>query len=380
MNFLLMEYTKTYNDLKAIFSPEENEIVIPGSEVTIRNVGFVSDSPTGSFININDRFIPENISFKYPVFVPSDKNSKKAILLLHGLNERSWLKYLPWAYYLASTTGSYVILFPISFHINRSPEEWKDPRVMIPFMKDRNSVLGQTGMSSFANIALSNRLTEDPLRFFRSGYQTTTDITKLLNSIRHNEHPVVPGGSHINIFAYSIGAFLSQILMMANPENLLEDSKLFMFCGGSVFSNMQGTSKLIMDKRAFDNVYRFYLDEFEDTLSVKSPLADFLKTTQIGMSFRAMIDLGRLKTFREKIFRTLRDQFHSISLKQDIVIPSEGIVATLKSNSKMGNVEVWDFPYPYIHENPFPVFNSELSKNVDYWFERVFTQAAVFLK
>src|SRR5450756_1922395 len=100
------------------------------------------------------------------------------------------------------------------------------------------------------------------------------------------------------IFAYSIGAFLAEIILMGNPEQLFTQSKLFIFCGGSVFSNMRGSSKLIMDSLAFDRVYSFYLNDFEKTLTGKSPLADFMRSSQIGMAFRSMIDLERFKTFR----------------------------------------------------------------------------------
>ena len=48
--------------------------------------------------NKNDTLIPENRSFSYPVFTPGNTKSDKVILLLHGLNERSWVKYLVWAY------------------------------------------------------------------------------------------------------------------------------------------------------------------------------------------------------------------------------------------------------------------------------------------
>ena len=161
---------------------DEKRISIPGSDITINNLLFESAVPSDEFSNKTDSQIDENRSFSYPVFIPRNCESKKVILLLHGLNERSWIKYLAWAYYLAEYTGSYVILFPISFHINRSPSSWKDPRAMINFMKDRNVSLGEINMSSFANIALSNRLTEDPMRFFKSGYQTTSDIVKLLSS------------------------------------------------------------------------------------------------------------------------------------------------------------------------------------------------------
>ena len=374
-----MEYTKTYNELKTIFNIEKKNIPIPNSDINIYNLGFHSEIPLYDFSNKYDSLIAENRSFSYPVFSPVNRNSDKVILLLHGLNERSWIKYLVWAYYLAQNTGSYVILFPISFHINRSPSEWKDPRVMINYMKERNSSLSGVNMSSFANVAISNRLTEDPMRFFKSGYETTSDIVKLLTIIRKGEHEIIPKTGKFNIFAYSIGAFLAEIILMGNPENLFSESKLFIFCGGSVFSNMQGSSKLIMDSLAFSRVYNFYLNDFEKTLTGKSPLVEFLRTSQIGMAFRAMIDLGRLKTFRENIFKNIRDQIHSISLVKDLVIPTKGVILTLNTSEKRDIVDSWDFPYTYSHENPFPVFDSSLSKKVDYWFEKVFAEATLFL-
>jgi hypothetical protein len=374
-----MEYTKTYDELKSIFTIENRKISIPGSHIGIHNLSFLSDIPPNDFSNKTDSLIPENRSFAYPVFTPENRESDKVILLLHGLNERSWVKYLVWAYYLARNTGSYVILFPISFHINRSPSSWKDPRAMIPFLKDRNASLGEIDMSSFANIAISNRLTEDPMRFFKSGYQTTSDIVKLLTIIRNGEHEIIPKTVNFNIFAYSIGAFLAEIIMMGNPNKLFTESKLFIFCGGSVFSNMQGSSKLIMDKLAFNHVYNYYLNDFEKTLTGKSPLVDFLHSSQIGLAFRAMIDLGRLKVFREHILSNLRDQIHSLSLQKDTVIPCHGIISTLKASDKKDIVDIWDFPYKYTHENPFPVFESPFSKKVDYWFEKAFSEATMFL-
>jgi hypothetical protein len=374
-----MEYTRTYGELKSIFTSENKKISIPGSDIGIHNLTFLSDIPSNDFSNKTDSLIPENRAFSYPVFTPENRESDKVILLLHGLNERSWVKYLVWAYYLARNTGSYVILFPISFHINRSPSSWKDPRAMIPFLKGRNASIGEIDMSSFANIAISNRLTEDPMRFFKSGYQTTSDIVKLLTIVRNGEHEIIPKTQNFNIFAYSIGAFLAEIIMMGNPASLFTESKLFIFCGGSVFSNMQGSSKLIMDRLAFDRVYNYYLYDFEKTLTGKSPLVDFLNSSQIGMAFRAMIDLGRLKTFRENILKKLREQIHSVSLLKDSVIPSKGIVSTLRASGEKDIVDIWDFPYPYSHENPFPVFNSPDSRKVDYWFEKVFSEATMFL-
>lgn len=376
-----MEYTKDFNELKSVFNPEAPEIKIPGSSVRIVSEKFISDIDPKDFLRRGDSSISENISFSYPVFIPEDKSNRKVILLLHGLNERSWVKYLVWAYWLSQLTGSYVVLFPISFHINRSPSSWINPRMMQQFVKERSKDSGEIIMSTFANVALSSRLTEEPMRFFNSGYQTAFDIVKLMNQIRSGNHNLIPNGSRVNIFAYSIGAFLSQILMMGNPDNVFTDSKLFMFCGGSVFSNMQGTSKLIMDSLAYNKIYSFYLNDFEKEITRKNPFSEFFRSSQIGMAFRSMIDIGRFRSFRESILIKLRDQVCSIALKQDTVIPANGIVNTMISSTgnKIAPVEVWDFPYPYSHENPFPIFNNESSAEVDRSFEHLITKAGLFL-
>jgi pimeloyl-ACP methyl ester carboxylesterase len=376
-----MQYNKDYTELKSVFNPDVREIRIPGSSVRIVNERFNSDINSGEFLKRADFSISENKSFSYPVFTPGNCDSRKAILLLHGLNERSWIKYLVWAYWLTQISGSYVILFPISFHINRAPSSWIDPRLMQEFVKERSRAEREIEMSTFANIALSSRLTEEPMRFFNSGYQTSLDIIKLLTQIRDGKHGVIPGSSRVNVFAYSIGAFLAQILMMGNPENLFSDSRLFMFCGGSVFSNMKGTSRLIMDSLAYNRIYSYYMNDFECSINHKNPFAEFLRSTQIGMAFRSMIDFGRFRSFRESILAKLKGQIRSVALKKDAVIPADGIVNTLKSIPGTNNnqVEIWDFPYPYSHENPFPVFSNQLSDEVDRTFERLFARAGLFL-
>jgi hypothetical protein len=92
-----------------------------------------------------------------------------------------------------------------------------------------------------------------------------------------------------------------------------------------------------------------------------------------------MIDIGRLKTFRENILNKLKGRIHTISLLKDTVIPCKGVISTLGNSHNKEIVDIWDFPYKYSHENPFPVFDLPLSKKVDYWFERVFAEAALFL-
>jgi hypothetical protein len=166
---------------------------------------------------------------------------------------------------------------------------------------------------------------------------------------------------------------------MGNPQDLFNTSKLFIFSGGSVFSNMKGTSKLIMDSRAFDRIYNYYLNDFEEKLKVRNPLTDFLRNSQIGLAFRSMIDTSRLKSFRETTLNHIRHRIHSVTLLKDSVIPAKGVVSTLRNSKRNDIVEVWDFPYEYTHENPFPLFDNMLSQKVDRCFEDLFLSAKSFL-
>jgi hypothetical protein len=252
---------------------------------------------------------------------------------------------------------------------------------MMQGLADRKSCSDTIRMSSFANLALSNRLTEDPLRFLRSGYQTSGDIVSLVSGIKAGENPLIPKGSRINIFAYSIGAFLAQIMMMGNPEELFTDSKLFMFCGGSVFSSMQGTSKMIMDSLAYETIYSFYCSEFERKIKSSTILSRNFWSTQLGMAFRSMLDLKRFRSFRDSIMVKLRDQVRAVALLKDTVIPASGIMAAMKSSisGRACPAEVWDFPFSYTHENPFPVLQNAQRNDVDRGFRRMISEASSFL-
>lgn len=376
-----MEYTKLSEMLRDVYDPGTEEMRIPGSGLRIRNSRFISDYSSEDFLNEDDSSISENKSFTYPVFIPEDNKTDRAILLLHGLNERSWIKYLTWAYSLTILTGSHVILFPISFHMNRSPESWKDPRAMTGLLRERNRKRSDNSLTSFANIAISERLTEDPRRFLNSGYQTVRDLEELVVRIRDGKHPFIPATGKVNLFAYSIGAFLAEIIMMADQQSLFRNSKLFMFCGGSVFSNMKGASRLIMDNEAYNRVYSYYMQDFEKEIENGRKIMDRILSTRVGMTFRSMIDFSRFRKFREKSLSAMGDRIFSVGLAKDTVIPADGIVDTLKFSSgrKAGQVETWDFQYNYSHENPFPVYKTAEKRLVDNSFMKLISHAAAFL-
>ncbi len=328
----------------------------------------------------NDELIAENNNFKYPVFTPSkEKKNRGAILLLHGLNERKYDKYYTWAHKLAKETGKSVILFPISFHLNRGLAVWTDRRLMAEKADLRASRASKSGKNTtFINLALSERLTESPERFFISGLQTSYDIISVLKQIKNGKHPLFEEGTNVDLFAYSIGGLLAQVLYISNPENLLSESKLFLFCAGSMFGDMNGISKVIMDPVAFRRIHKYYTLELEENIKKSGVFSDFFNNSKIGMAFRSMITPDLFKSVREGAFKDPSRQIFALSLKKDKVIPPSKIRKAIFGKRRK-NMEVLDFDYPYSHEIPFPLSQLNFTEKIDEAFEKVFTKASLFL-
>ncbi|RHJ94260.1 DUF6051 family protein [Parabacteroides bouchesdurhonensis] len=331
-------------------------------------------SPT-EFCPTTDDHIQENKSFTYTVFTPSGKEKRdNAIILLHGLNERSWEKYLAWAEYLADETGKPVILFPIAFHMNRTPSLWYNPRAILPWVTKRKEEVKNISNSTFANVALSSRLSSNPLRFYISGRESVYNIWQLVHEIKNGQHPLFKEDTSVNLFAYSIGAMLSQVLLLSNPDQLFDDSRLFMFCGGSIFSEMDGNARDIMDKEAFDRLRHYFRHDFLENRTS----AGLLKSDFLERAFKAMIRKDVLQDYRESFFQRACNRIRAISLKKDIVMPTNGIIEALgKVSGKI--LEELDFPFKYSHQIPFPLHSKTDSDSINRAFNSVFYKAAAFL-
>ena len=348
------------------------------SNVDIRFCSFKSSTlssfDVNEIISPNDKKITENLSFIYPVFLPKKvTKASKAILLLHGLNERNWNKYLTWAEFLCKSTGKPVILFPIAFHMNRSPIHWSNPRALQNLMDFRRKKNGNDRSLSFANVALSERISEKPSRFYSSGRQSIDDLAQLFKEIKQGIHPFFLENTQIDIFSYSIGSFLSQITIMTNTEGLFSDSKLFMLCGGGIFSSMFGESRSIMDKSAFDRLLQYYMTDFSEEVKPNS-ISD-----KIYESFFCMISPDKNKAKREQFFQELGNRIEGISLEKDKVMPFHGVIDALGTEIVKSRINLLDFSFSYTHENPFPVGNQIKTKEVDFAFNQIFTQASQFL-
>jgi len=328
---------------------------------------------------VPDWEVPENTEFTYPVMLPSGvRRAASAILLFHGLNEKSWDKYLPWARQLCLRTGKAVVLFPIAFHMNRAPAQWSNPREMSRAAAERRRMLGPIESASFANVALSTRLESRPERFILSGLETFDDVVRLVGEIRAGRHPCIDAGAPIDLFGYSIGAFLAEVLVMSNPRRYFRSSRAFLFCGGSTLRDMAPVSKFILDGKAGETLSSFFQGRFEEELARESPLARlFARIQSLGTVFRSFLDHERLRSFREARLAGLGRRIKALALARDIVVPGAGVQRTLE-NSVRGGVQVIDFPFPYTHENPFPLLEG-MREEISLCFDGVFTLAGDFL-
>jgi hypothetical protein len=377
-----MEYFECYQILKDNFNLSSEVIHIPDNEMIIRNFDFHSEGIKDELWppeSIEKNPITENLNFRYPVFIPHPESQhRKAIFYLHGLNERNWLKHLPGAMLLAERTGNPVILFPLSYHINRGLPEWTDTRKMSGPLELRRQTFTHLQEASVFNLSLSERLTEKPLRFFTSGYQSARDMLKLKKQIFDGLHPLFEKGTGADIFAYSISCMMMQVLMLSDPEDFLPDTKIVFFAGGSLFSQMNGVSKYIMDSIAFDGIWRFYR-EIISKAGNSVDLESWFEKNRFGRAFTWMLGYGRYDIEREKSFQSYHSNLFILALKNDLVIPLNGIrLAFGEKFSRSGRIRVVDFPYPYIHENPFPVISRKIEHEVDQAFRSVFVPVAEF--
>ncbi|NLC49913.1 MAG: hypothetical protein GX762_06055 [Bacteroidales bacterium] len=332
-------------------------------------------------VHIKDIFAKRNRSFKYQILKPKGKDKvKRVVFLFHGFNERDWSKYLPWAKAISDGTDSAVVLFPLAFHMQRAPKEWSNTREMFKLSEERKQTYPNIENSSLTNVAISTRLHAMPHRALWSGLQTYNDVLQLMKNIKKDNNEHIDKDAHIDIFSFSVGGFLAQVLKMTNFNNYFKESKVFLFCSGATFNNQAPSSKFILDSETDAALYAYLVKDIDEIIETDPVLRHYLKGDFLpGKIFYAMLDYNKEREFRESMLKKHEHQIYAISLtKDDIVTPHE-IVNTLKGANRDIDIRIdeLDFEYNYIHENPFPVMGVD-PKKVDESFEKMFEKVLSF--
>jgi len=398
-----MKYIDIYKLLKNNVNYTEDRIVLP-EVIEVRNFTFVSKnchllppdssgdkmngydrkSETGivhDMLYVHDADVKDNISFRYHVFSPvGAQKVNQIVLMFHGFNEKYWYKYLPWAKHIVDTTGKAVVLFPIAFHMNRAPQEWSDTRLMYEVSNRRRELFPDIIHSSLSNAAISTRLHTKPQRFAWSGLQTYYDVIQFMDEYKSGQHPFIAPDAEVDVFAYSIGAFLAEILLMTNHKNYFNQSKLVLFCGGPVFNRLSPVSKFILDSQANVTIYSYIIEHLDSHLRKDEKLRYYLFDCPEGVSFRSMLNYSVMSDLREERLREICHRLLAVGLKHDTVVPPYEMANTLQGKYRdiPVRIDIHDFSYPYKHEDPFPVLE-KISDEVDAGFRSVFDQIGAFL-
>lgn len=347
------------------------------------NIQYLNDiGKIDPLIDVKDIFVEENNNFHYHVLFPiNNKPVKKVTLLLHGFNEKYWDKYLPWGNAICNGTQSAVVFFPIAFHMQRAPHAWSEKRKMFELSQKRREKYPNIIHSTLSNVAISMRLHSMPQRFIWSGLQTYYDVIQLIDDIRKGSFPIIDRDCSINVFAFSIGGLLTEILKLTNYNNYFSDSKICLFCSGSVFNRLSPVSKFILDSEANVALYSFLVEHFDSMLRNDAYLKHYIDGDHDeGKVFHSMLDYQKMRGFREGLLKKYEKQIYAISLKKDTVFPSFEVVNTLNGAYRDINIRVddFDFEYDYKHENPFPGFHKN-NKLVEQSFNTVFNNVCDFL-
>ncbi|NOS84060.1 MAG: hypothetical protein HOP31_02870 [Ignavibacteria bacterium] len=408
-----LPYLELYNLLKQKFASAEREINIPELEIKITREKFFSkgaavlpgrksyhcarhdksfdgestyeglpETEERSILLVQDSEILCNEEFDYIIInKAAPAETKDAIILFHGLNEKKWDKYLPWAYRLLKNTGKPVILFPLAFHMDRAPKEWTRPAQMNAAAKERAHTDLLNSHTSFVNAAISSRLEANPQRFFWSGLQSYIDVTTFLHELNQGRVTGFAKGTTADVFGYSIGAYFGLILIMAGAGGLTESSKLFAFCGGATLDRMYPISKYILDAHAASALGSYYLELLNNNFKSTPRLDHYLSSEHPEEGyFKSMLLYHHYKELRESRISGAARRIRAVTLKQDSVVPPVEVMNTLQGEMRdiKITVDIEDFPYPYSHVNPFSLAEKH-SAETENAFVKIMDKASEFL-
>lgn len=408
-----MLYHELHHKLREIFTNTVPEIVDEELGISINNVKFESIGARGVLagcksleclehqtifetsdeeqyseskkaLDIPDYFIKENLSYTISVIKNIETEvADELIILFHGLNEKKWDKYLPWAYELVKKSNCAVMLYPISFHMDRAPEQWSDRQLMFKVSNHRAQDLNENSDSSYVNAAISTRMETHPQRMFWSGLQSYNDVIQIIDDVKAGKFSYINKDCKLNLFGYSIGSFLSVILMMANPKGIFDDSKLFCFCGGMTIDRMFPISKYIMDARAAIAMQKVFAQLLTTNFNSDFRLGHYQdENLHPGESwFKTMLRYNHFQQEREDRFKELEGKIKAFVLEQDVVAPPIEALNTLKGGyrSIKIDIEIADYEFPYSHVVPFPL-TTKNGEEVTAAFKKMIKSAVKFYK
>lgn len=312
-----------------------------------------------------DSRIPENIDFRYPLLrEPAARGElirrDRVTVLLHGLNERSFTKYLPWAYQLMRQTSAPVLLFPLTFHVNRVSPSWA--RQQQEIYERRSGDPANDGSTRF-NAVISDRLERRPERFFWGTVQSYSDLVDLARTIRADGHPHFTRDARIDLLGYSAGGYLSMLLLLADEENLFAESRAVVFGSGVAMRDLNLSSPLILDAAAEDAMMKAYVKNIERFAGPR--MTHWFEAHGVGRWFRAFSGVRPDAAAVERRVGEIAPRLLGICNVNDMVMPLGAALNTLQGVRRDNGVRVVELELG-AHESPFvcPTLDNSLRRSI----------------
>ena len=298
-----------------------------------------------------DCAIRQNISFRYPLLRGAVSRTsfrhKRLIILLHGLNERTYAKYLPWARELCRATGVPVALFPLAFHMNRVLPAWSGQQADI--LEGRKQIADNLFAHRF-NTVISDRLEKCPERFFWGAVQSYLDLVDLVREIRSDRHPHFEPDTRIDFLGYSAGGYIGFLLLLENAEGIFSDSRAALFATCIPARDLNLASPLILDLAAETALMKLFVKNID--VRADARMRHWFDDHGEGQWFRVLSGVRTDWQRLEKRLRELAPRLFGIANRNDDVTPLHAVLDTLQGLRRDTRVEVMELDLG-LHENPF---------------------------
>jgi predicted esterase len=309
---------------------------------------FAGEPTAGELV---DCMIEENIRFRYPLLRDHQRGtarrSPEVLILLHGLNERSFTKYIPWAYQIWAHARMPVLLFPISFHINRVRRAWGGTQQEC--YRRRTEVPGNEHFHRY-NAVMSDRLHAHPERFLWGALQSFWDIVDLVGDIRENRHPHFVPETRVHLMGFSAGGYIALSLLLENARRWFDDSRAVMFASCAALRDVNLASNLIIDHAAEVALVKMYVKYREKQMNAR--LRHWFEEHSEGRWFNAFCGLMPDRTLLDKRLREVAPRLLGIADSNDQVMTPGAMLNALQGIRRDTGVCVRELSLG-IHENPF---------------------------
>lgn len=299
-----------------------------------------------------DAEIGENLRFRYPLLrdaapAGAAERCRQLVVFFHGLNERSFTKYVPWAYQLWRSTGAAVALYPLAFHIRRVSPLWGAR--LKAFQDARRALAGNENVHAF-NAVISDRLGHHPERFFWGGLQSYREVVDLVRRIRAGAHPHVDPAAQIDLVGFSAGGYLALALLLIDEDGLFSRSRAVLFESGAALRDVNLSSRLIVDLAAETALMKLFVRHTELYANVR--LRHWLDHHVEGRWFRAICGAPSERLALERRLGELAPRLLGVTNLNDQVIPPGGVLNLLQGLHRDTGVRVEELELG-VHEHPF---------------------------